>query len=619
MAASDELQPPPEMNMTDPGAHQLTEPESSDSEDQFTDAQSNPMTPRHFTTPIPKTRVEKVDSIPSHGEVPGTEAHRQREADAQPDEITVLDHLEDHLEEASTPIPKTRVEKVDSNPSYGEVPGTEAHKQREADAQPDEIAVLGDTEEHLEEASTPIPKTRVEKVDSNPSYGEVPGTEAHKQREADAQPDEIAVLDDFTKEHLEEASMDTPRQDGPITVLEPVQSDHGESSASTTSSDVDAKPDIVLEAVSDCVETVNDCEDEETEKDCEEQDHDCEETENDCEETAEDCKETADNCEETADDCKDTMDGCEETPNEAEENNDEEEEEQVDDFGDNFSDDFGDDFDDFEEGAHDAEFDDFEDGFQQAQPSPAVSRGPQPVLLSQLPFPIPDFDGLAPDEVLSATEQCLNSLFPPEELDLPAPETLPKESSLFLTPRSASLWSQLVAPPPLAPPDWIRSRTRRLFLVSLGVPVDLDEILPASKQKKLILPSLHLRASSPGAEGSSRSTSRVRRDSRNASSTSLDAQGKPTSSGLKKRKGPPPAPELDLVAARYLCTTTDEALSGMTNEELQKHVEQLEAMQGTAQAVLEYWQKRADERIGDREAFEGVIENLVKHARKFRK
>ncbi|KAG5994839.1 hypothetical protein E4U52_000703 [Claviceps spartinae] len=516
MAASEELQPPPEMNMTDPGAHQLTEPESSDSEDQFTDAQSNPMTPRHLTTQIPKTRVEKVDS--------------------------------------------------------------------------------------------------------NPSHGEVPGTEAHKQREADAQPDEIAVLDDFTKEHLEEASMDTPRQDVPITVLEPVQSDHEESFASTRPSDVDAKPDIVLEAVSDSAE--NDYEDEKTGKDCEEQEKDCEETVNDCEETANDCEETANDCEETANDCEETTNDFEEALNGAEDNKDEEEE-QVDDFGDNFSDDFGDDFDDdfddFEEGGHDAEFDDFEDGFQQAQPSPAVSRGPQPVLLSQLPFPIPDFDGLAPDEVLSATEQCLNSLFPPEELDLPAPETLPKESSLFLTPRSASLWSQLVAPPPLAPPDWIRSRTRRLFLVSLGVPVDLDEILPASKQKKLILPSLHLRATSPGSGSRSRSTSRVRRDSRNASSTSLDAQGKSTSSGLKKRKGPPPAPELDLVAARYLCTTTDEALGGMTNEELQKHVEQLEAMQGTAQAVLEYWQKRADERIGDREAFEGVIENLVKHARKFRK
>ncbi|KAG5962199.1 hypothetical protein E4U58_003986, partial [Claviceps cyperi] len=239
MAASEELQPPPEMNMTDPGAHQLTEPESSDSEDQFTDAQSNPMTPRHFTTPVPKTRVEKVDSNPSHGEVRGTEAHRQREADAQPDEIAVLGHAEDHLEEASTPIPKTRVEKIDSIPSHGEVPGTEAHKQREADAQPDEIA----------------------------------------------------VLDDFTKEHVEEASMDTPRQDIPITVLEPVQSDHAESSASIKSPDVDAMPDIVLEAVNDCAKKY--CEDEETANDCEEEANDCEEEANDCEEEANDCEEEA--------------------------------------------------------------------------------------------------------------------------------------------------------------------------------------------------------------------------------------------------------------------------------------------------------------------------------------
>lgn len=76
---------------------------------------------------------------------------------------------------------------------------------------------------------------------------------------------------------------------------------------------------------------------------------------------------------------------------------------------------------------------------------------------------------------------------------------------------------------------------------------------------------------------------------------------------------------MDLVAARYLCNTTDEALDGMTDEELKEHVSKLEAMQGTANDVLEYWKKRTDEKIGDREAFEGVIENLVKHARKVRK
>lgn len=230
---------------------------------------------------------------------------------------------------------------------------------------------------------------------------------------------------------------------------------------------------------------------------------------------------------------------------------------------------------------------------------------------------IPDFDGLGPDEVMSTAEPCLDSLFPPQELDFPPPQTLPQESSIFLTPRSASLWSQLVAPPPLAPPDWIRSRTRRLFLVSLGVPVDLDEILPASKQKKLVLPSLKIRASSPRRSSDSRSASRLQQSEGNASSTSVDTQGKPR--GSKKRKGPPPQPELDLVAARYLCMTTDEALDGMTNEELKAHVSKLEAMEGTANEILEYWKKRTDEKIGDREAFEGVIENLVKHARKVRK
>lgn len=231
---------------------------------------------------------------------------------------------------------------------------------------------------------------------------------------------------------------------------------------------------------------------------------------------------------------------------------------------------------------------------------------------------IPDFDGLGPDEILSTAEPCLDSIFPPHELDISIPESLPREASLFLTPRSASLWSQLVAPPPLAPPDWIRSRTRRLFLVSLGVPVDLDEILPASKQKKLVLPSLNLRATSPRTSSDSRSPSHLRQGEGNVSSTSVDTQGKPRGSS-KKRKGPPPEPELDLVAARYLCTTTDEALDGMTSEELKEHVSKLEAMQGTANEVLEYWRKRTDEKIGDREAFEGVIENLVKHARKVRK
>lgn len=76
---------------------------------------------------------------------------------------------------------------------------------------------------------------------------------------------------------------------------------------------------------------------------------------------------------------------------------------------------------------------------------------------------------------------------------------------------------------------------------------------------------------------------------------------------------------MDLVSAKQLCTTTEEALGGMTDAELRQHVAKLEEMQELANELLDYWKKRTDEKIGDREAFEGVIENLVKHARKTRK
>jgi hypothetical protein len=68
-----------------------------------------------------------------------------------------------------------------------------------------------------------------------------------------------------------------------------------------------------------------------------------------------------------------------------------------------------------------------------------------------------------------------------------------------------------------------------------------------------------------------------------------------------------------------LCATTGAALSNMTDGELQAHVQELEEANAKASEVLEYWLKRRDSALGDKEAFEGVIENLVKHARKSRK
>src|SRR6266480_3702726 len=66
---------------------------SSDESEQFTDASEghpgalpNP----GDASPVPKTRVERVDDQPAHGEVPGTAAYKLRAKDAVPDEVEVI-------------------------------------------------------------------------------------------------------------------------------------------------------------------------------------------------------------------------------------------------------------------------------------------------------------------------------------------------------------------------------------------------------------------------------------------------------------------------------------------------------------------------------------------------
>ncbi|KJR89466.1 uncharacterized protein SPSK_06127 [Sporothrix schenckii 1099-18] len=454
--------------------------------------------------------------------------------------------------------------------------------------------------------ASPIPRTRVEKISDEPSYGEVPGTDAYRLREGDAEPDEIAMIadadggasDGLATTHLPDRPSTPGGKPIPTTLVEETPDGDGAKTPDGKKHESDPVPDLVVKADG----------------------------------TLNFAGNTALNSSDSSSPQEPRSTGtaaAADTAEDAEEDGGDE----------NEDDGFGDDFDEFEEGGGDDEdFGEFDDGFQ--EPPPAAAAPPLPTQAPAqpaqsappaLPFPIPDFEELDADDILKTTAPYLNGLFQPDD-SLPTPPQL--SNSVFLTPRSASLWSQLVAPPPLQPPDWIRSRIRRLFLVSLGVPVDLDEILPASKQKKLILPSLSVRRTdSPRTSSDSRSNTgakdgssaaannsvaRLKQSGANGSNSSVDSQGKPSSSS-RKRKGPPPPPDLDLVAGQQLCRTTDEALDGMTDDELRAHAQRLASLEVAANEVLEYWTKRTDEKIGDREAFEGVIESLVAHARKTRK
>jgi hypothetical protein len=57
--------------------------------------------------------------------------------------------------------------------------------------------------------------------------------------------------------------------------------------------------------------------------------------------------------------------------------------------------------------------------------------------------------------------------------------------------------------------------------------------------------------------------------------------------------------------------TTEEALIGMSDVELKDHMFTLEILNQEASKVLEYWLQRKDDAVKEKEALEGVIENLV--------
>ncbi|KAF2864834.1 hypothetical protein BDV95DRAFT_508459 [Massariosphaeria phaeospora] len=451
------------------------------------------------------------------------------------------------------------------------------------------------------EATSPIPTTRVERVDDEPSYGEVPGTDAYEKRVQDAVPDEVEVVPEGTRSRSTSRvnAGDRPLTPGgsqvPKTVVEKVDPDqpsHGDVPGTHAFElrAADAVPDVVVKAPEPPAKTSQEGSP-----------------------TASINRSPLNPDDDDDDDATDLVDNSAAESLRLDENDGNG---IVEDDGE-----FGDDFDDFEEGGEGDDFGDFDDGFQQGeeQAESAFDKPPdQPPVPAPSPGPpVLDFEELPSlDDVVHATQPYIHEIYPSLK-EVPSISTNQDAiRSIFLSERSESLWSQLVAPPPLQPPDWVRSRIRRLFLVSLGVPVDLDEILPASKQKKLILPSIHVpgeKSPRPSADGRSGALGRVKRE--NASSTSVDSSA---SKSERKRKGPPPPPELDISSTTRLCSTTDAALSNFTDDELRAHVKRLDELKERAKEVFDYWQKRMESALGDKDAFEQVIESLVAHAKKLR-
>ncbi|KAJ8515230.1 hypothetical protein ONZ45_g7311 [Pleurotus djamor] len=183
---------------------------------------------------------------------------------------------------------------------------------------------------------------------------------------------------------------------------------------------------------------------------------------------------------------------------------------QFDDFDDEFGevaqpmpedDDFGD-FGDFEEsqggGVDEATNFDSVGDFSPAQiPSSSATATWEPLRLDPLP---------SKARLESYIRELLSPAWGSERLsDLTTEDSIREAegiAQILVAPESRDVYNSLVKSlPTIKPPNWTRSRIRRQHLISLGVPVNLDEVMPHANGKPL--PPLQISTPQMGGRGPS--------------------------------------------------------------------------------------------------------------------
>lgn len=289
-----------------------------------------------------------------------------------------------------------------------------------------------------------------------------------------------------------------------------------------------------------------------------------------------------------------------------------------------------DDFGDFNDNNNEDEDDDFDDFVEEAEEEEEIPDNQTPQQQQAIPEAInclneSTFHNSAQLQasVLSIlqpiTQEKKNSEDDPDQdqyrtVPPPLEHITPKA---YFSERSESLWNQLaVMAPEVHPIDWKRSSIRRLMLVSLGVPLDLDEILPNKNTKRLILPSSRAKESEKKTDTKSNTDTQEQDAKENQQQPEIaprDAQSQNEIDELNVET------ELSLSKWQQLANVSVEACEGMEEEELNEHVEALKSAKEQAENLFTKWENKKQAAEKDKEAFEGVIESLLEYAQRLRR
>ncbi|KAJ1308810.1 hypothetical protein OPQ81_004498 [Rhizoctonia solani] len=222
----------------------------------------------------------------------------------------------------------------------------------------------------------------------------------------------------------------------------------------------------------------------------------------------------------------------------------------------------------------------------------------------------------------------------PEELMSDEPERQVEGlSRILVTPESRSLHALLTQQPPNIsnPPTWTRSRIRRQHLIALGIPVNLDEVLPQSALKPL--PVLHIQTQAahhprplsappgprPGEILPGKTGTGSARGSRAGTpvGSPIVGPGKrlPTSSGVA-RLGP--KPHLDRSKIDEALAISPESFSLMPLAHLEAHLATMRTLTTSTSALLSHLLQQREALQQDSETYNGLIAELVGEAQKMK-
>ncbi|WWC57600.1 uncharacterized protein I303_100132 [Kwoniella dejecticola CBS 10117] len=276
------------------------------------------------------------------------------------------------------------------------------------------------------------------------------------------------------------------------------------------------------------------------------------------------------------------------------------------------------------------DFGDFEEGdFDEPQQTEGISGGnfvDEPFeqaerwhALSLRPFP-------PKGELLDQLSTLLSPLFQPsdEYLTKDQPRIGSGLSQVLVAEASRDIYAQLITAPMLKQLDWTRSRVRREHLISMGVPVNLDEV---DSHRLSALPPLRIttnvnlaprRADSLDVNGRN-STSSYKGKSRDVSPNTAQTVPNSANGGQKRgigRFGLGEKPDLNVEKAEEYCGLEEDRLSLLPLATLRKIQAEVAQTSALASSRLAWELQLKDAQTQDSTTYNGMISELISNAAK---